>query len=73
MKCSIEVDYIIKWIFTSSNTSGGGVANEYEHNCTTDVCTFTLYTQGASPSHEDLLEVSVIVKETTLNYSATIS
>ena len=73
MKCSIEVYYIIKWVFKSSNTKGGGVTNEYELICPSEVCTFTLYNQDASPSHEDLLEVSVIVKETTLNYSVTIS
>ena len=74
MKCSIEVYYIIKWVFTSSNNSGVGVTNEYELNCPTELCNFTLYHQDASPSHEeDSLEVSVIVKETTLNYSVTIS
>ena len=71
MKCSIEVSYIIKWVFKSSNTSGD--VTEYELICQSEVCTFTLYTQDASPSHEDSLEVSVIVKDTTLNYSATIS
>ena len=61
------------WEFRNSALSGR--VHQSELTCTTEVCAFTFhYNQlTSSPLHEDSLEVTVIVKDTTLNYSARIS